>query len=191
MVIKINLFPAEIKKRKKQKEHPAGAKRKVNILYIVGALVIVIFITMYVFKRREYNMLEKEMSKIETQMKDFNLLIEKYNQLESEYQNLTNYVETVNKLVEFRIAYPQLMEKLVRLLPKTVWFSQLLSSETSGEIVLQISAYSLDNYGVADFINNLEKDIGFEDIQLKGFSTQKIEGKDIRKFDITCKYIKE
>ena len=101
-------------------------------------------------------------------------------------------LNVIKQLVSARLDYPKLMEFMTTsdFLPQRVWLtSAQMKSDASG-ISLTLNLQARDNYAIADFLQNLEKNSHISKVVIKGFASQggSESGEKIRTFSITCLY---
>jgi len=182
-MIRINLLPKEIKKK-------VTLREKRIIPTIVVVLVLVVFLGLYFLKVVQYSRLKKEVKKVDKELVLLESVVKKVDEMEKSKEALGKKLDVIGSLMGNRLAYPQLLEDLARIVPSRVWLTSLSTKSESNFLTITIEASALDNYAIADFITRLSGTENFSKVELsKIISMKKEKGEEvIRNFGVTCEY---
>jgi len=182
-MIKINLVPKEIEKKAQQKE-------KIILLSLSGVLVLAIFFGIWFWKLAQVKRLESHLRKLDNELKSLQSQAKKVDEIERNKKALHQRLGVINTLLTSRLDYPKLMEKLAMpdIIPSRVWITSLLTKTSQDIIDLSFQVQAMDNYAIADFLANLDKNKSFDKVELNAITTTKIGDTPVRTFSIKCLY---
>ena len=161
-MIRINLLPPEVDEVVEQKGNPG---------YIVGGVagvMIAVLIPISWVQHSRRNHLQSEITSIQSELDRYKPIIAQVEALEAAKTQLQTRKSLIQQLENERLRYPYFMEDLLKLLPNSVWLTNLtttlLPDGASMNIALDIQA--LDHYAVADLVSNLETSQIFTEVDL-------------------------
>lgn len=186
-MIKINLLPREI--------YIEDARRQ---LRAIGVLVVGVFVAgmlgMYFY---ELNIKRKEEARnveLNTELRKYQAIVDQVNELEQTRNLLRARRDVIKQLLVGRLIYPKFFEDFMALLPSEVWVGSVNTSlDAQGVMSVTISAQSLSNFAIADWLTNLQGSPLCSDVKLGAISTaDQGEGKSpILSFGLTFKYLRK
>ncbi len=181
-MIKINLIPKEI-------EEKAVARRKTIMVTGIGVVVVLIFAGLYIMRVATLNAKNARIDTVEKELNELKPVVRKVNDIKESKAQLDRKIEVIKNLMESRLLYPVFMEEIARIIPTGVWLTNLNTNTEDLSLRLNIGVRAVNNYAVADFINELETSEKFSNIQFPGINTEiDYYGDEVRRFNITCLY---
>jgi len=181
-MIRINLLPAETKKKE-------AGKKIGSMVMGIGILVVAVFAGIYALKVYQYQSLKSDLRTIELQLKPLEAVIQRIDAIEAEKSKLKTKMDVMKGLLKESLIYPIFLEDIARLLPRRAWITSLAAINKPDSLDVKIMASATDNYRVAAFVSMLEKDGCFNDVKLGPINSVQMEKFEIRNFDINCKYL--
>jgi Tfp pilus assembly protein PilN len=132
-------------------------------------------------KKDKIDAIDKQVSKIETELSGVQAKLAKVKgfeevkkQLEADERAIRTKLETINRLLENRNASAKLMMQVAQNIPEEVWLTEMKVNEESATFVGGTPGYSQ----VSDFINALNNSSQFMDINIKGIEENSSAAKD-------------
>lgn len=164
-MIKVNLLASEAVKKEERQE--------IMILaYIVIGLIVVAGLGKYGLKFRSLKKVEKRIEHSKSELKKYQSIVNQVETLKSTKKVLETKKNVIKTLMSARLIYPTLMENLLNTIPNNVWLKTMNTKILSGNKTnVKLSAESLDNYSIADFITSLSSDKNFVDVELGQITT--------------------
>ncbi|PKN00250.1 MAG: hypothetical protein CVU78_02185 [Elusimicrobia bacterium HGW-Elusimicrobia-2] len=188
-MIKINLLPQEIEKK-------AIAQRRMILAVAAGALVVVVFIGIYLLRVAKITALKGDLKTAQSELKRYDADLAKVQKIEAEKNRLENQLGIITSLIESRLDYPVMMEvvTLSEFLPANAKINTFSTTSTDKGIKFSFIVEAADNYSVADLLTNLEKSPRFTEVTVSGFSsagTASSAATAPRSMSVACLYIPE
>ena len=185
-MIKINLLPAEDKKSKRKISLPSisGGAVLWTAVVLIGYVAIVLSISALQIKTlKEYE------GKIEEAKEESARLapqLAKIRKLTKEREEVNRRLGIIASLDRDRYLRVQMMDDLSSQLPANCWLTRV--SEQGGTQVT-IEGITFSNYIIADFMNNIDKSLRFDDTALKIAEEGDIEEHDVIKFTLNSRLV--
>ncbi|MFH1808626.1 MAG: PilN domain-containing protein [Pseudomonadota bacterium] len=156
-MIRINLLPV------KERIRVSAGIRQLWMMSAVVILFLAVMVGYNVKISRDNDKLREEISRVEAEIKRLEDLIGEVNQLEADRNRLLKQLEIIRNLERGKTGPVRMMDSLASLIPKRVWVTNM--AESGGNLTLQ--GFGIENSDISDFMNALEKDPMFSNIQLK------------------------
>ncbi len=181
-MIKVNLLPSEAAEKE--------AKKRIVILAgFVGAGIVVVALVIFFLRLTYERGLAAKLSSLRQEEKRYREVLDEVNKLKATTSELQAKKDIIDGLMKYRLIYPQFMEALLKLLPSSVWLTNLTTSSDESGFIVTISCIAFDNFAIADFISNLEISKKFTNIELKDIVTTTLGKYESFSFQINLKYI--
>ncbi len=174
-MIKINLIRV---RKKKGRKVPADVVVSIFIaIFVIGLFSFhkTVLVSREMRLRKEVQQAQREVAKLKKQIGE----VEKFKKKKKELQKK---VDIVAKLQKGRNSPVIVMDALARSVPKKAWLTRL---KYNGK-VLELEGYALNNYVIADFMNNLGASGRFGGINLKSAERKNVKGIKLMYFKISC-----
>ncbi|RMG59688.1 MAG: hypothetical protein D6713_04880 [Deltaproteobacteria bacterium] len=175
-MIRINLIRV---KKKKRKKIPADM--------LVLIFLIIFVIGLFSFHRTvlvsRANELRSEVARANREIARLKKQIGEVEKFKKKKEELQKKVDIVAKLQKGRQAPVVVLDALARAVPEKAWLTSLKYTGAS----LKLKGYALNNYVIADFMNNLGSSGRFGDIDLKSAVRKSVKGIELMEFEISCK----
>ncbi len=157
-MIRINLLPVKEERKK-------VAVRNHLIIFAISLLVL--FVIMFFMQKNvvhRKDQLQKQIIKVEAQIKELKKITKKIKPTKSKKAELEDKLKVIATLEKNRLFPVIVLDKLSNSVPNQLWFTKLLYVRD------QITIYgrALDHRLVAEFAKNLEKSKYFTNIQIMG-----------------------
>ncbi len=159
-MIRINLLPREI--------YAAEAKQQIKTfsVIVVGAIVA-LMLAYWGWGLSKVEKMEGELIQAQGELRKFQAIVDKVEELQKTRDKLRARRDVIRRLLVGRLVYPKFFEDFMTLLPSEVWVTSLNTSiAPSGEVRLNISAKSLSNFAIVDWMKNLHSSPLCKDIKL-------------------------
>ncbi len=181
-MIKINLLPVEAAEKE--------TKKKFIILgALIGGILIGLMVFFFFVRVAIERTLAAKVSSIQKELQGYKVIVDEVEKLKKITGTLEKRKKIIETLMKGRLLYPRFMEAFLGLLPATVWINSMLTSKESDGLNVTFRCTSFDNFGIADFISNLESSPKFQKIELGGVSAGSSGTYEILQFQIICKYL--
>jgi Tfp pilus assembly protein PilN len=180
-MIKINLLPAEAAEKE--------AKKKFIILGILVAGLLVGTALFFLFVRIavERTLAAKKAS-LQKELTGYKVIVAEVDKLKEITGTLEERKRIIETLMKGRLLYPRFMERFLEVLPPTVWISQISTRRDGSSLTLNMNCNSFDNFGIADFISNLESSAYFSAIDLVGVNSTRSKDYEVLHFQLNFSY---
>lgn len=148
-MIRINLLPPEI--------HVAEVRRQMSIAGgALGGLVVLGLMGFWASLFVKGKQLEKDLVQANEELRKYQAIVDKVNELEATRNQLQARRDVIQQLLKGRLVYPKFFEDFMSLIPSEIWISSLnTSTQADGSLGVTVSAQSLSNYAIADWLTNL------------------------------------
>jgi Tfp pilus assembly protein PilN len=181
-MIKINLLPVEAAEKETKKKFIILGALVAGML--VGLMVFFFFVRVAIERT-----LAAKASSIQKELQGYKIIVNEVEKLKQITGTLEGRKKIIKTLMRGRLLYPRFMEAFLELLPATVWVNSMLTAKDSDVLKVTFGCTSFDNFGIADFISNLESSPKFEEIELGGVTTGLSGTYEILQFQVICKYL--
>lgn len=186
-MIKINLLPREI--------YVEDARRQIKtagvaVAGFLGVIMVVAYLYQISVKHRE----EVRNVELNTELRKYQAIVDQVNELEQTRNLLRARRDVIQQLLIGRLVYPKFFEDFMHLLPSEVWVNSINTSVDPGSGVMSVtvSAQSLSNFAIADWLVNLESSPFCSDVRLGGITTQESADRaPTLSFSMTFKYLRK
>jgi len=98
---------------------------------------------------------------------------------------LSKKLSVIRTLNESRIAPVRFMDELTSVMPDRLWLDKVQESNWK----LKMSGMGINQYVIADFMSNMEKNAMFTNVKLKKTSKQDKGGMTLMQFDIEAEFV--
>ena len=168
-MIKINLVPAEILAKARQKQQVV----QIGVIGALAAVLIAGASMMHFFKASR---LEAQLHRNEAELAKLAVIVEKVKELERTAAAVRARLKVINDLLKGRSLYPYFMSDFAATVPAGVWITNLSTSSGGMVIKLNIGATSPTSEDIAAWIRAMEKTGKFSNIEMGGVSVAEVEG---------------
>lgn len=159
-MIKINLVPAEILAKAKQRQLLLQAS-------VVGGLLALVLVLVSVGHWYGKRSLEIELATNEAELKRLDAVVKQVEELEKAAAAVRARLNVIEDLLLGRAFYPVFMSEFARSVPAGVRVNSMTSSATTpGTVKLMIGAVANSNEDIAAWVKTLEKNAKFGMIEL-------------------------
>ena len=182
-MIRINLLPREYEKK--------AVTQRIEVLAVLAGVGVVGLVALvFVMRSMELGRLNERIKVVDRELASLQQVVNEIDRIEQEKSKLTTKLQIIETLIKGRLIYPMMMEDMASVVPASVWLHSIACSESGSAVALRVSASALDNYGVADFIANLEESAVFSSVELQSLSSAASAefARDIRKFSVNVTY---
>lgn len=180
-MIKINLIPAEnIEQLNKRAVIAKSVLAGISVIVIV-ALVSVVQIT-------RAKRLESVLKIREAELKSLQQEIESVKAIEGQIAEVERYLGAINKITKNKLIYTVFLQDLMDDLPGTIWFSNLTTNSKENILSLNITATSMSAYDLAYWINAIEINPKYSEMELGAISITETESGKTLGFPLRLKY---
>ncbi len=163
-MIKVNIVPAEIlaKARQKQLFFQAG---------LVGGLCLVVLVVASIVHYAGYLNVQNEIRVKESKLKNLGAIVAQVEELEKAAVAVRSRLGVIEGLLKGRAFYPVFMSEFARTVPGGVKVTNMTTAEQANATVkLSISAQSITNDDVAAWVRTLQAHPHFSGIELGAIS---------------------
>ena len=163
-MIKVNLVPAEILAKTRQKQRVIqAASAAVLALLALAALSLAHYYKL--------NRLEAKLATDQAELKKLEVIVAKVEEIEKTSAAVRARLNVINDLLKSRMLYPYFMSDFVRSVPLGVRVRSLTTTgggSSVGPIKLNLSAESRTNEDIAGWVKRLEDSGRFSAVELVG-----------------------
>jgi Tfp pilus assembly protein PilN len=186
-MIRINLLPREI--------YVEDAKRQiktiaVSVLSAVALLMIGIYLIQFNAKRKA----DAENIELNTELRKYQAIVEQVEELSRTRDLLRARRDVIRQLLVGRLIYPKFFEDFMALLPSEVWLNSVDTTlDPQGVMAVNVTATSLSNFAIADWLTNLQSSPLCSSVVL-GTITSQDQGEDkqpLLSFTLTFRYLRK
>ena len=183
-MIKINLIPAE---------YIDNINRKMLVAKVVLAAIAVIaciaFVSVWHATRAKNldTLLVKKQAELQSLQKD----LQKVNAIEAQISEVERYLSAINQITKTRFIYTYFMQDLLVDLPETIWFKSIKTDLKGDVLSLSFALQSRSAYDLAYWVNLLESDKKYSEVEMGAFSIKESEEGDVFSSPIKTKYIRK
>jgi len=183
-MIKINLIPPE---------YIDKINRKILVAKVVFASIAIIACIVFVSvwhatkAKKLDSLLVQRQGELKTLQKD----LQKVNAIEAQISEVERYLSAIDQITKTRFMYPHFMQDLLVDLPETIWFTSIKTDLKSNILTLDFALQSRSAYDLAYWINSLESDKKYSEVEMGAFSISKSEEGDVFSSPIKAKYTRE
>jgi len=161
-MIRVNLVPSELlaKARERRRLRQFGAVGAAFLVLIVGATLL------FALRLEHY---ESRLSSDNNALKALAEKVAKVEEIRKESGDLRARLKVITDLMRTRPVYPVFMSDFVRSVPAVVQITNLSTTGESGTaapITISVTGQSLNNDGIAAWINAMENSGKFSNLQL-------------------------
>lgn len=174
----INLMPPILVEKKK------GQWR--NIVVGVGLSIILLLLAVW-YAGIVIGVKQKEVTleKINAQIAELQPYLREIKQLEEDIAEMKKRVEVIIQLDKGRFLWAHLLDEMAMCIPTGLWLSTF-SNPTGNS--LDLEGQALDNFSIANFMNNLMNSEVFTDVVLGRIESTTINEYPIKTFSIKCNF---
>ena len=180
-MIRINLMPRE--ERARRRSMPAiklpnvGAFVPVVVLGVVaGSMVLVT-----TMQSREIARLDTEIAALNRESESYKPQLEQIRQITQKRQEVSNRLDIIARLDQERYFRVQLMDEAARAVPENLWLTKV-QEQPNGQFTIEGVTFS--NFIVARFMQQLESEPHWKNVELGIAEEGQIEGYDVVKFTL-------
>ncbi len=160
--------------------------------YAVIGLTAAFCTLSYGMRFRALKGLEDRLNAAQLELNRYESIVKQVEALEATKQVLETKMNVINSLMNGGLVYPKFLDDLISVLPQGISFKNLTTQlGGDGKMVITLTADSVDNYAIADFIAALSTDPDFSDVELGPISTQSTGKASFSSFNLTAKYLKK
>lgn len=180
-MIKINLVPAEILAKARQKQQMV----QISAVAAVAAFLIAGFSLLHYLKAGR---LEAKLRANEAELAKLAVIVEKVKELERTAGAVRARLKVINDLLKGRALYPSFMTDFARTVPAAVWIKNLATTSAGTVIKLNIAAESPTSEDIAAWIRAMDQTGKFSNTEMGAVSTTESEGGKSYVFTLTTVY---
>lgn len=167
-MIKINLLPTETLKKRSQKD-------LIVVGSIAGVLVALLIAGSFLQRKFKLGRLTKEVKIAQSELEKYRNIVNQVEALKSEKARLEQRRNVIRSLLSGRLLYPKLMDSLIASIPREIWLKSCNTTSSDMIINLDMTASSLSNFAIADWITTLEDSKEFSNVTLGTINTTQIK----------------
>lgn len=185
-MIKINLLPREI--------YVEDARRQLKAVGVSFAgLVAVLMLGVYAWQLSVKHREETNHSRLTAELHKYEAIVQQVDELQRTRDLLKARRDVIQELLIGRLVYPKFFEDFMQLLPSEVWSNSLSTTvDGSGVMTVSVTAQSLSNFAIADWLVNLESSPYCSDVRLGAITTQEsADSAPTLSFTMTFKYLRK
>ncbi len=182
-MIRINLVPAEILAKTKEKELLFNAA----MVGVVACLFLIFFSWLHYHRMTTE---ENRLSQAQEKLKKLEVIVNEVNQLESESKAIRSRLSVIATLIKGRTFYPYFMSDFVKSVPFDIQVKNLGTTgggSQASPLKLNISAQAENQDDIAEWMSRLKTSGRFSDINL-GTITQAGSEQKTYNFTLTSVY---
>jgi len=166
-MIKVNLIPPELRKKKKV---PFFDKYLIYVVLILGIVTVgLYFVTQQ--QKNEIQQLNQEIARVEAEIQKYNEQIKLVEQARELKDKINQRISAIQNLDKTRPMWVKTIEEFSNIIPEFLWVSRF--SEVEKVVTVKGTSHNLT--GVANFIVGLIKSNYFDNIRLTYIREQKIK----------------
>jgi len=179
-MIKINLLPVRAAAKME------SLRKHVTIAVLILILFTIIGAWLDMSKRGKIEALNASISKTRQDVEGLKKIIAQVNKFKKDKEVLSKKLSVIKKLNESRVAPVRFMDELTSIMPDRLWLDKVQESNWR----LKLSGLGINQYVIADFMSNMEKNPMFTNVKLKKTSKQdKKGGMTLMQFDIEAEFV--
>ena len=182
-MIKINLIPSEYIDKLNRRAIIAKAMA-------VGVVLVASIVLLSLWQFTRGKALEIRMYRLQIELKNLQRDVDKVKIIEGQIAEVQRYLDAINSITRGRLIYTHFMQDIVAPLPNTIWFGNIgtaLNGQTLS-VTLPVSSHSA--YDLAYWINTLETDPKYSDVNVGGISISYNETGKILSTNVSLKYVR-
>lgn len=148
MRIEINLLPASF----------FEAKKKKQLVWLgigAGALVILLFVGFNVMKIMQSSKLKSAIQKVEEEQKSYANELAEIDRIKQQQALVEERERVLKDLIKLQSYWPRYLDNFGKILPATVWISNMRSSGGGESRSFSLEAKAISKQAVAEFLTNL------------------------------------
>ena len=180
-MIKINLIPAEYIEKVNRKVLIAKAAIAATLVVLTLAGVSVYHVTSS--KRTDELLAEKK-----KELKSLQGDVDKVKKIEADINEVKKYLGAIKQISKSKYAYVYFMQDILVGLPGTIWFSSINTSSKDNKMSLAFNLKSRSALDLAYWINFLEKDKKFSNIDIGSISIGESDGAKTLTLSVKAEY---
>lgn len=180
-MIKINLVPAEILAKARQKQQVV----QITVIAVVAAVLIAGVSLMHFLKAGR---LEAKLRENEAELAKLAVVVEKVKELERTASAVRARLKVINDLLKGRALYPFFMSDFTKTVPAAVWVKNLSTTSSGVTIKLNISAESPTSEDIAGWIKAMDQSGKFSNTEMGPVSTSEGDSGKVYSFTLTTLY---
>jgi len=202
-MLKINLLPPELRRKKKRKIVVFEATQTLLILII--ACEIVAFLGIYVFINVKVGSKQKELKEVRAEIDKLQSEVREVRILEEDAMKMEKRIQIIDQLMFSSLSWSRKLNEISNLIPDNIWLTSLSLNQQSVSLpqggsaikdvlVLKAKVIALPGEKAIDlvgvFMNNLKFNPSFFEtfstVEFMGTTIEKIEEKEVVGFELRC-----
>ena len=180
-MIKINLIPSEYIDKLNRRAIIAKAAA-------VGVVLVASIVLLSLWQFTRGKALEIRMYRLQIELKNLQRDVDKVKIIEGQIAEVQKYLDAINSITQGRLIYTHFMQDIIGSLPNTIWFGNIGTVLNGQTLAVTIPVSSHSAYDLAYWINSLETDPKYSDINVGGIAISYNETGKILTTGITMKY---
>ena len=180
-MIKINLIPPEYI----EKLNNRAIIAKAVVAGVVAVSVIVLVSGWHIARATA---IELKMTRLQVELKTLQADVDKVKAIEAQIAEVQRYLDSINGITKGRFIYTHFMQDLAVDLPGTIWFGSVNTSLSGPTLSLTFAVKSNSAYDLAYWINALETNPKYSEVNITGISATDTETGRTLSTNITVKY---
>ncbi|RKZ34398.1 hypothetical protein DRQ33_02240 [bacterium] len=183
-MIRINLLPAELRKKKKV---PFIDRTLIyGLLILVGEIILLYIISLS--QQTKIAELDSEIASVQLELEKYQDQIKMQKEAETLKKELTARMNAVQELENKRAQWVKIVSELRKLIPEYVWLEKF-EERSPGTFISECKGYTMK--AIATYLINLMSSKTFENVEVGPISEQKIGDVSGYSFSITMNLRRE
>jgi len=146
-----------------------------KIIMITGGFILVVAgITLYHYSRSKKA--DALLVRKEAEFKKWQKKVAEVEKLDAQIREVENYLSAINQISKNKFLYVQLLQDILEDLPPTMWFTSINTNNQGSKTNIDFQVKSRSALDLAYWINYLEKDKKYSDIEVGSISMAEKEG---------------
>lgn len=180
-MIKINLIPPEYIEKLNNRAIIAKA-------VVAGVISVSLIVLVSGWHIARATAIELKMNRLQAELKVLQADVDKVKAIEAQIAEVQRYLDSINGITKGRLIYTRFMQDLAVDLPGTIWFGSVSTSLSGSTLSLTYAVRSNSAYDLAYWINALETDAKYSDVNITGISASDTESGRTLSTSLTAKY---
>lgn len=180
-MIRINLIPPEYVERLNRRAMIAKA-----VAAGVVAAAVVVMLSLWHFTSAKTS--EMKMNRLTQELKNLQADVDRAKKIEGDIAEVKRYLSSIDSITHGRLLYPRFMQDISAALPGTMWLGNITTTLSGSNLSVNMAVNSRSAYDLAYWINALETDPKYSDVNISGISATDSDTGRTLSTSVTVKY---
>ncbi len=180
-MIKINLVPPEYIEKLNNRAIIAKA-------VVAGVVTVALVVLVSGWHIARATAIELKMNRLQIELRALQADVDKVKAIEAQIAEVQRYLDSINGITKGRLIYTRFMQDLTVDLPGTIWFTSVNTSLNGSQLALTFAVRANSAYDLAYWINALETNPKYSDVNVTGISASDSESGRTLTTTITVRY---